>query len=129
MQILTFLLDGEKFAVDISLVDTIENRMPITVVPKSKKYVTGLISNRGAVIPLISTSLILKHKEQIKVFEKLIIINLGNEKFALEVDDIDDVLDIKEEDIKKVNENENLSIININSNIITLLTYKDLKKI
>lgn len=129
MQILTFLLDDEKFAVDISLVDTIENKMPITVVPKSKKYVTGLISNRGTVIPLISTSLILKHKEQIKVFEKLIIINLGNDKFALEVDDIDDVLDIKAEDIKKVNENENLSIINVNSNIITLLTFNELKKI
>lgn len=129
MQILTFILGKEKFAVDISLVDTIENKMSLTTVPKAKKYVTGLISTRGTVIPVINTSLILDKKEQINVFEKLIIINLGNNKFALEVDEIDDVLDINTDDIKKVNGNENLSVIKVNSNIITLLTYNELSKI
>ena len=129
MQILTFLLREEQFAIDINLVDTIENKMPITPVPKSKKYVTGLISNRGNVIPVINTSLILNDKDTDNVFEKFIIINLENEKLALAVNDIDDVLDIEEKNIEAINNDGNFSIANINSNIITLLTYKQLKKI
>ena len=129
MQILIFLLRDEKFAIDITLVDTIENKMPITPVPKSKKYVIGLISNRGSVIPVINTSLLLNRKDTSNVFEKLIIINLENEKLALAVNEIDDVLDIEEKNIQNVNEKKDFSIVNINSNIITLLTYDQLKKI
>ncbi len=129
MQILTFLLREEQFAIDINLVDTIENKMPITPVPKSKKYVTGLISNRGNVIPVINTSLILNDKETSSVFEKFIIINLDNEKLALAVNEIDDVLDIEEKNIENINKEKSISIVNVNSNVITLLTYEQLKKI
>ena len=129
MQILTFMLREEQFAIDITLVDTIENKMPITPVPKSKKYVIGLISNRGSVIPVINTSLVLNDKDTNNIFEKFIIINLENEKLALAVNDIDDVLNIEEKIIEAINNDETLSIANINSNIITLLTYKQLKKI
>lgn len=129
MQILTFMLREEQFAIDITLVDTIENKMPITPVPKCKKYVIGLISNRGSVIPVINTSLMLNDKYATNTFEKFIIINLGNEKLALAVNDINDVLDIEEKNIENVNKDENFSIVNVNSNVITLLTYKQLKKI
>jgi len=129
MQILTFLLRGEQFAIDITLVDTIQNKMPITPVPKSKKYVIGLISNRGSVIPIINTSLILNGKDTTNTFEKFIIINLGNEKLALAVNDIDDVLEIEQKTIENINNEEDFSIVKVNSNIITLLTYKQLQKI
>ena len=129
MRILTFLLMEEQFAIDIALVDTIENKMPITPVPKSKDYVIGLISNRGSVIPVINMRLILNDKDINNIFEKFIIINLGNEKLALAVDEINDVLEIQEENITKINKDEDFSVVNINSNVITLLTYKQLKKI
>ena len=53
MQILTFLLGEEKFALDIKLIDTIENEMPATFVPKAKNYVKGLINIRGRILPVI----------------------------------------------------------------------------
>jgi purine-binding chemotaxis protein CheW len=129
MQILTFFLGDERFAIDIALVDTIENSKPVTTVPKSKKYITGLISNRGNVLPVINTSMLLKHNNIDDIFQKLIIVNLGNDKIALGVNEIDDVLDIDNKDIQKINGNENLSVVNFNSNIITLLTYNELLKI
>lgn len=129
MQILTFQLSEDKFAVDVNLVDTIEHKMPITTVPKSKQYVIGLISNRGNVIPVINTSLILKQKEQISEYQKLIIINLENYKFALAVNEIDDVVDIEMEAMEKLDENKSLSVVKLNSDIITVLTYKELKNI
>jgi purine-binding chemotaxis protein CheW len=129
MQILTFLLGEDRFAIDIALVDTIENSKQVTTVPKSKIYVTGLISNRGNVIPVINTSMILKHTAIDSIFEKLIIVNLRNEKIALAVTEIDDVLDIDNNDIQKINGDETSSIINFNSDVITLLTYNELLKI
>ena len=129
MQILTFLIENEQFALDITLVDTIQNKMPITPVPNSKKYVIGLISNRGNVIPVINTSLVLDADTTDNIYEKFIIINLGNEKLALAVNEIDDVLEIEEKDIENINKDEDFSIVNINSNVITFLTYKQLQKI
>jgi|GEM_PF-2007183 len=129
MQILTFLIENEPFALDITLVDTIQNKMPITPVPNSKKYVIGLISNRGNVIPVINTSLMLDADTTDNIYEKFIIINLGNEKLALAVNEIDDVLEIEEKDIENINKDEDFSIVNINSNVITFLTYKQLQKI
>lgn len=129
MQVLTFFLGQERFAIDIRLVDTIENKMPITPVPKSKNYITGLISNRGNVIPVINTCLILSDEGADSILEKLIIINLENEKIALAVSEIDDVLDVEEKNIETINQNEDMCVVNINANIISLLTYKQLKKI
>lgn len=129
MQILTFLLNEERFAVDVNLVDTIEHKLPITTVPKSKKYVIGLISNRGNVIPVIDTNLILNQKDKISDFEKLIIVNLGNYKFALAVTEIDDVVDIDVEDIENLGGTETLSVVKLNSDIITVLTYNELKNV
>lgn len=129
MQVLTFFLEQELYAIDITLVDTIENKMPITPVPGSQKSILGLISNRGAVLPVINTSLVLNTETTKDLFEKLIIVNLENEKLALAVSEIDDVLDIEEEHIEKIGGDEALSVINMNSNIISLLTYKSLKNI
>lgn len=129
MQILTFLLNEDHFAIDITLVDTLKNKMPVTPVPNSKKYIIGLISNRGSVIPVINTSLLFNENNTNSIFEKYIIINLGNEKLALAVNEIDDVLQIEEKSIQNINNDEDFSIINVNSNIITLLTYKQFKKI
>ncbi|MDF2614884.1 MAG: cheW4 [Clostridia bacterium] len=129
MQVLTFFLGPERFAIDIKLVDTLENKMPITPVPKSKTYITGLISHRGDVIPVINTCLILSEDSIDNLLEKLIIINLESGKIALAVSGIDDVLDIEEENIETVNLNEDMSVVNIDTHIIPLLTYKQLKKI
>jgi purine-binding chemotaxis protein CheW len=129
VQLLTFFLGEERFAIDIALVDTIENSKPVTIVPKSKKYVTGLISNRGNVLPVINTSKILNHKNINHIFQKSIIVNVGNDKIALGVNDIDDVLDIDNKDIQRVNGHEKLSVVNFNSDIITVLTYNELLKI
>lgn len=129
MQLLTFFLKEERFAIDISLVDTIEKKMPMTVVPKTKEYFAGLVSHRGNVIPVIHTNLILKDALNMDGFEKLIIINLENKRLALAVTEIDDVLDIEESNIEIINEKEGFSIVNFSSDIITLLTLEQLKNI
>lgn len=129
MQILTFKLNRALYAIDIDLVDTIENKMPITAVPRSKDWVMGLISNRGRVIPVIDTSLFLNIRSSSEVFEKFIIVNFGKEKLALAVSEIDDVLDIDGSAIETLRFDENISVVNVNSTVINLVTDNQLKKI
>lgn len=129
MQILTFLLGEEKFALDIKLVDTIEYTMPVTFVPKAKAYVKGLINIRGSVLPVIDIDMILNQKNKLIDIKKFIIAKVDNEKLALAVSDIDDVLEIEDKDVEIICSEENTPVVNYDNNIIILLTYDALKKI
>jgi len=52
---LTFKLDNEYFAANVSKVLNILEMTKITKVPKSPPYMKGVINLRGAVLPLIDT--------------------------------------------------------------------------
>lgn len=52
-QFLTFLLDDEVFALDISNVREIIQVVPMTPVPLMPDFVRGVINLRGAVVPVI----------------------------------------------------------------------------
>lgn len=129
MQILTFLLGEEKFALDIKLIDTIENEMPATFVPKAKNYVKGLINIHGRILPVIDIGMILNIEEMPTEIKKLIIVKVNDERLALIVSDIEDVLEIEESNIEKISSENDMTVINCDNNIMVLLTYEDLKKI
>jgi len=50
---LTFFLDHEEYGVEILKVQEIIGRMPITSVPKTPRYVRGIINLRGKIHPII----------------------------------------------------------------------------
>ena len=52
LQVLTFDMQGETFAVEASIVREILDRIPETVVPGASPMVGGLVNFRGRVIPL-----------------------------------------------------------------------------
>jgi len=52
LEVVTFALDGEVFALDAALVREILDVIPITEVPGSQPFVNGLINVRGKVVPL-----------------------------------------------------------------------------
>lgn len=129
MQILTFLLGEEKFALDIKLIDTIEYEMPITFVPRAKAYVKGLISIRGRILPVIDINMILNKENKHIESKKLIIVKVDQERLALAVSDIEDVLKVEETDIETICTDKETFVVNYEDNIMVLLTYEDLKKI
>lgn len=51
-QVVTFALDGERFAIDADLVREILDVVPVTEVPHAQPHVNGLINVRGKVVPL-----------------------------------------------------------------------------
>jgi len=52
-QYLTFKLDEEVFAVDVSQVREILELIPITKVPKTPEFMRGVINVRGSVVPVV----------------------------------------------------------------------------
>ncbi|EQB87619.1 purine-binding chemotaxis protein CheW [Clostridium punense] len=129
MQILTFSLNNEEYAVDTGIVDTVENMRQVTVVPKSKKYIKGLVNYRGEALPVIDIKRLFNLETELyKTDEKLIIIKYKEQKMALAVTDVNEVINI-EESQDEVALNLKMYVININENVLTYLSEEILDKI
>ncbi|MCY6353953.1 chemotaxis protein CheW [Clostridium sp. ZS2-4] len=125
MQVVVFRLGDEQFAVETSKVQGINDIMEITRVPKAPDYIKGLINLRGNVISLLDINLLLNinKKESIEQ-NNIIILNMEDEHVGITVDDVDEVLEIEEELVEKVDDQRKLyikGVINFKDRVVTLI--------
>lgn len=81
VQLVSFTMGSETYALDIRQVDGIINMHPITRVPKAPHYIEGVINLRGEIIPVLSLSKRLKLPEtQRAPTNKIIILSFEKEK-------------------------------------------------
>ncbi|MFL0251818.1 chemotaxis protein CheW [Clostridium neuense] len=125
MQIVIFKLNDEQFAVETSKVQTIGESMMVTKVPKAPEYVKGLINIRGSVLSLLDINLLLDVKKSDDEQESTIILKLEDELVGISVNQVDEVLDIDEAIIEKLDSSSNKEyvkgIINFKDRIVTLI--------
>ena len=125
MQVVVFKVNEEQFAVEASIVQSINDMMEITKVPKSAKYIKGLINLRGTIISLLDINLLLDIEKGQGSQENIIILNLQEEYVGVTVDQVDEVLEIEEELIEKIESDKNKpyikGIINFKDRIVTLI--------
>lgn len=93
LQLVTFHLGGEEFAMDILKVQEINRMVNITQVPKTPFYVEGVINLRGKVIPVID----LRKRFGLEECEKtqnsrIIVIEVAGNTVGLIVDSVSEVL-------------------------------------
>lgn len=101
MQIVVFKLGDEHFAVETDRVQSINDIMSITKVPKAPSYIKGLINLRGSIKSLVDLNLLLdvNHgNEQ----NSIIILTVEDEEIGISVDEVEEVLDIDEKNIQKL---------------------------
>jgi purine-binding chemotaxis protein CheW len=55
VQLVTFGMAGETYALEIHQVEAIINLVPITRVPKAPSHIDGVINLRGEIVPVINT--------------------------------------------------------------------------
>ncbi len=53
VDIVEFVLGGERYALDIQLAREIVEMIPITPIPRAPSYISGVINLRGRVIPVV----------------------------------------------------------------------------
>jgi purine-binding chemotaxis protein CheW len=102
-QIVTFEIAGENYGINIEKVQEINRYTNVTRIPKTPKFVEGIINLRGEVIPLIDlrSRFELEAKERDE-FTRVIIVNLKKMKVGFVVDWVDEVLRVREDDIENV---------------------------
>lgn len=101
---LSFRLDSEVFAANVSRVINILEMQPITKVPQSPEYMKGVINLRGRVLPVVDLRIKFGLPEAATTVDTCIIvlnIELEGEEIMVGamVDAVKEVLELKDEDI------------------------------
>ncbi|MBI5376434.1 MAG: chemotaxis protein CheW [Candidatus Schekmanbacteria bacterium] len=98
---LTFFLGKEEYGIEILKVHEIIGMMPITPVPRTPKFVRGVINLRGRIIPVME----LRQKFGMSSVEQtdescIIVVQSDGVQTGIIVDRVSEVLDIANENIE-----------------------------
>jgi purine-binding chemotaxis protein CheW len=100
VQIVSFSLGKEEFAINIKNIQEIIKVQPITPVPLTKPYVAGVMSLRGNIIPVINMRLKMGFIDhEITINTRIIVTNLENRRVGFIVDSMNQVLSIRQDQI------------------------------
>ncbi|MEM1232617.1 MAG: chemotaxis protein CheW [Pseudomonadota bacterium] len=95
LELLSFTLAGQDYAVDIMLVREIRNWSKPTPLPKTPDYVRGVINLRGTVLPILDLARRLElDGEASQERAVYIVLNDGGRLFGITVDAVSDILTI-----------------------------------
>jgi len=95
LQLVTFTLGGEEYAVDILKVQEINRMKEITRVPNAPYYVEGVINLRGKVIPVVCLRKFFGlPEEEDRSRQKIMIMDIQGTTIGLIVDTVSEVLRI-----------------------------------
>jgi purine-binding chemotaxis protein CheW len=125
VQVVVFKIGNEEFAVETSKVQGINGLMKITKVPKAKKYIKGLINLRGSILSVLDINLLLDMDISDKNNNNIIVLELDGEQVGITVDHVEEVMNLEEDVIKRVNEDKNKpfikGLINLDNRILTMV--------
>ena len=102
-QYIILRFDSEQYGIDISYIDNLVRLMPITRVPHTQPYFLGVINLRGVIIPVMSMreKFDLPFKENTGA-SRILIIKYEGANIGILVDEVKEVVTLKDEDIEKV---------------------------
>lgn len=129
MQVVVFKLGEEHFAVETERVTGINDMMGLTKVPKAPKYIKGLINLRGSIKSLVDINLLL-NLDTCNEQSNIIILKVNEEEIGISVDEVEEVLDIEEKSIQKLENNQNnqyiRGIVNVEDKLLTIIDIDNL---
>lgn len=108
---LVFLSNNQEYSIDISYVKEIRNWIKSTIIPNYPDFVEGIINIRGSVVPLINFGKKINSYNENILKKSIIILEGYNKIIAFSVDDVLEILSYHKEDLRRINFNENCSIL------------------
>ena len=104
-QVLTFLLGGETYGVDILRVKEIRGWSPVTRIPRSTEAVLGVLNLRGAIVPIIDLRVrFALRAAQFTSVTVIIVLSLhtadGQRECGIVVDSVRDVADVAPDSVR-----------------------------
>ena len=88
LELLTFIIAGEQYAVDIERIVEIVTPRPVTRIPNADSAVVGIISLRGTIVTLVDVRRKLRHNaaSQENADTRIVVIDYHNEMVGFVVD-------------------------------------------
>lgn len=101
VELCTFRIGGEDYALDIMRVREIINPLPVTRVPRSPSFVEGVIRLRSEVIPVVDVRKRLGQPPEAPTRKtKFVVVRIGGRRIALVVDEVTEVLRLARAEIR-----------------------------
>jgi len=101
IELLSFLVGGQDYSVDIMSVREIRGGAKATSLPHSPAYVQGVINLRGTVLPIMDLAKRLGMNTEVdKDRNVIIVVAIEERTVGLMVDAVSDILAISEEDMQ-----------------------------
>ncbi|WP_300512996.1 chemotaxis protein CheW [Aliiroseovarius sp.] len=101
IELLSFLVGGQDYSVDIMSVREIRGGATATSLPHSPDYVRGVINLRGTVLPIMDLSRRLGMDSDVESDRNVIIVvAVGDRTVGLMVDAVSDILAIPEDEMQ-----------------------------
>ncbi|MEO8036405.1 MAG: chemotaxis protein CheW [Acidobacteriota bacterium] len=87
LELLTFIVAGEQYAVDIERIVEIVTPRPITRIPNADRSIVGIVSLRGAIVTLLNVRHKLRHGARVTEDDpRIIVVDQMGETVGFEVD-------------------------------------------
>lgn len=104
-QYIAVMVGNEQYGIDIKYIDNIVRMQRITRVPKAQPYFYGVINIRGEIIPVMSLRIKFgKEPDEFTGKTRILIIKPEQQAaIGFLVDEVKEVINLKDEDIDKTN--------------------------
>ena len=106
--ILEFVLEGERYALDIQLVREVVGMIPITTIPRAPLYVAGVINHRGEITNIISLAVLLGLPfHEIRSSQKIVLLvpeAAAGSNVGIVADDVLGVVQVARADVEYLSE-------------------------
>ena len=98
LQLVSFKIGNEEFAVDILSVQEINRISKITKVPNTPDFIEGVINLRGRVIPVIDLRVKLgMPRKEYGINTRIVVVEINEQTVGFIVDEVNEVLRIPKE--------------------------------
>jgi purine-binding chemotaxis protein CheW len=99
-QYVVFILDEQRYALHLSVVERIVRAVEVTPLPKAPEIVLGVVNIQGRIIPVVNIRRRFRMPERdIDLNDQLIIANTSRRTVALVVDRVSDIVKRSEQEL------------------------------
>ncbi|MDD1696255.1 MAG: chemotaxis protein CheW [Methanoregula sp.] len=108
VEVVEFMLGGERYALDIQLAREIVEMLQITPIPRAPPYISGVINLRGEITNIMNLNTLLGlENQEVRNHQKIIVLvpeTVPGSNIGIIVDDVIGVLQVAESDIEHLGE-------------------------
>ena len=124
VDVVEFVLGGERYALDIQLAREIVEMIPITPIPRAPPYISGVINLRGEITNIMNLNTLLGlPNQEVRDNQKIIVLvpdAASGSNVGIIVDEVTSVLQVAETDIEHLGEGLSSEVSSFVKGIIKL---------